>query len=126
MGAWFTFSTTTSPLSVLLSIPSLTVSANVNVAPVGPTSGAVNVGCTVSAPTSVTAGPAVCTHVYVSGSVSGSKLPVPSSVTGLPSSTGGTLPASATGSLLTFFTAMFTFAGALLARPSLTTSWKVS
>ena len=85
VGARFTCRTVTVTSSVALREPSLDVRRNVNVVS-SVTSGAGNVGDAALASLSVTVGPAVCVHEYVTSSPSGS-LPEPASVTVVRSST---------------------------------------
>ena len=79
---------------------SLTVSVNFSTVPVVPTCGAVKVGLVAVVLLRLTVGPAVCDHAYVSGTFpSGSVLPLPSSVTGIPSFIVSSGPALAAGEL---------------------------
>src|SRR5688572_18990417 len=89
------------------------------------TVGAVNVGVALPAPENITAGPAVCTQLYVSTSASGSMLSVPSSVTCVPSLRVWSGPALAIGPWLTFSTVTCTVSADDSA-PSLTVSSNVS
>ena len=85
--------------SVTESVPSFTVSRNVNWTS-EETSGAANVGMSVPEPVSVTAGePPVCAHEYVMESPLASEA-VPDSATANPSSTLWSGPASIDGGLL--------------------------
>src|SRR5262245_8527663 len=92
-GAWLTFLTVTSTVSLALAEPSLTVSWNVRTAPPTGTLGAVNAGSGFDAPDSTTAGPASCVQEYVSVPP---PPPEPSSVTMVPSSSVRSGPALAT------------------------------
>src|SRR4051794_34854785 len=105
--------------------PSLTTRRKPSTAPAATTSGAVNVGRAAVGEASVTAGPLVCVHAYVSvSSLSGSTLPAPSSVTSARSSTVCGAPAFATGGRFVFATPTVVVTGALVALPSDTVSWK--
>ena len=63
------------------------------------TCGAVNVGVSAAASLSVTVGPPVCVHAYLTTWFSRSELSLPSSVTVAPSATVWESPASAVGAL---------------------------